>query len=194
MYKKVWFIILALFGLSMIGCSDDPSAEDEDEYFLGATGPAGGLIFYVNPNSDSDGWKYLEAAPAGWSGASYDPSSTWSNVTDTSVDSTLLIAGSGKINTNAIIDQPGHTSSAAKLCSACTAGGKNDWYLPSRVELTLMYLNLYLMAFGDFSGDSYWSSSENISSEAYYVNFYHSGDIISIRKITSNSIRPCRSF
>ena len=49
MYKKVWFIILALFGLSMIGCSDDPSAEDEDEYFLGATGPAGWSHFLCKP-------------------------------------------------------------------------------------------------------------------------------------------------
>ena len=33
------------------------------EYSPGDTGPAGGLIFYVNPNSATDGWRYLEAAP-----------------------------------------------------------------------------------------------------------------------------------
>ena len=29
----------------------------------GDVGPAGGLIFYVNPNYAADGWRYLEAAP-----------------------------------------------------------------------------------------------------------------------------------
>jgi hypothetical protein len=33
------------------------------EYAAGDTGPAGGLIFYVNPNFAADGWRYLEAAP-----------------------------------------------------------------------------------------------------------------------------------
>jgi uncharacterized repeat protein (TIGR02543 family) len=30
------------------------------------TGPAGGLVFYENPNYTIDGWRYLEAAPYGW--------------------------------------------------------------------------------------------------------------------------------
>ncbi|PKL21289.1 MAG: hypothetical protein CVV48_08770 [Spirochaetae bacterium HGW-Spirochaetae-4] len=29
-------------------------------------GPAGGLVFYDNPNYEIDGWRYLEAAPYGW--------------------------------------------------------------------------------------------------------------------------------
>lgn len=29
-------------------------------------GPAGGLVFYENPNHETDGWQYLEAAPSGW--------------------------------------------------------------------------------------------------------------------------------
>ena len=33
------------------------------EYAPGDVGPAGGYIFYVNPNSAKDGWRYLEAAP-----------------------------------------------------------------------------------------------------------------------------------
>ena len=33
------------------------------EYALGDIGPAGGFIFYVNPNYAADGWRYLEAAP-----------------------------------------------------------------------------------------------------------------------------------
>ena len=33
------------------------------EYAPGDTGPAGGFIFFVNPNYATDGWRYLEAAP-----------------------------------------------------------------------------------------------------------------------------------
>jgi hypothetical protein len=33
------------------------------EYEVGDVGPAGGFIFYKNPNYASDGWRYLEAAP-----------------------------------------------------------------------------------------------------------------------------------
>ena len=33
------------------------------EYVPGDIGPAGGLIFYVNANYATDGWRYLEAAP-----------------------------------------------------------------------------------------------------------------------------------
>jgi DUF1680 family protein len=38
------------------------------EYSPGDTGPAGGLIFYVNPNHVADGWRYLVAAPVDQSG------------------------------------------------------------------------------------------------------------------------------
>jgi len=33
------------------------------DYSIGDTGPAGGIIFYVNQNYEDDGWMYLEAAP-----------------------------------------------------------------------------------------------------------------------------------
>ena len=32
------------------------------EYNLKDIGPAGGWIFYINPNAETDGWKYMEAA------------------------------------------------------------------------------------------------------------------------------------
>ncbi len=34
----------------------------KEEFAPGDVGPAGGLIFYVNPNYKADGWRYLEAA------------------------------------------------------------------------------------------------------------------------------------
>ena len=74
-------------------------------YALRDTGPAGGLIFYVD-----GGTTYYEAAP-------YDQSSSvWSNIGIAEVGTGTAI-GDGAQNTIDIITQPGHTTSAAKICA-----------------------------------------------------------------------------
>jgi len=74
-------------------------------YALRDIGPAGGLIFYIS------GTTYYEAAPS-------DQSSgvTWSNITNQLVGGTGTDIGTGPANTILIINQAGHTDSAAKLC------------------------------------------------------------------------------
>ncbi len=77
-------------------------------YSLGDTGPAGGLICYIDDNV------YYEAAPSDQ--ADIDNLQAWSNVTSTAVTGTDTAIGTGQANTTAIIAQAGHTDSAAKLC------------------------------------------------------------------------------
>ncbi|MBU2249529.1 MAG: hypothetical protein KKD77_22470 [Gammaproteobacteria bacterium] len=76
-------------------------------FSLRDTGPAGGLIFYI----DGAGTTYFEAAP-------YDQSASqiWSNIINVAVTGTGTAIGTGDANTDLIIAQPGHTDSAAKLC------------------------------------------------------------------------------
>lgn len=74
-------------------------------YSLRDIGPAGGLIFWKSGNN------YLEASPSDQS-----TSHAWSNITNLSVGTTDTIIGTGQANTTAIINQVGHTDSAAKLC------------------------------------------------------------------------------
>ena len=137
-----------------------------------ATGPAGGLVFY-DKGEVSDGWRYLEAAP------SDQGESVWSNITSPAVGTSEAIE-TGQTNTTAIIGQTGHTASAAQLCEdlSITNGSTtyDDWFLPSKGELNLMYTNLHKEGFGYFDDVPYWSSSEDSDSAglAWIQNFYNS--------------------
>ena len=76
-------------------------------YALRDTGPAGGLIFYI----DGAGTTYYETPLT-------DTFSTlaWSNITASAVTGTGAAIGTGDNNSDLIIAQVGHITSAAKLC------------------------------------------------------------------------------
>jgi hypothetical protein len=165
---------------------------DSVPYETGDTGPSGGLIFYV------DGSYCLEAAPS-----DLVSDSVWSNVTDTSVATSTAI-GTGQSNTTNIVNQAGHTTSAAKLCDeySITSNGivYDDWFLPSRYEIQEMWVNLHLQSLGGFNNEYYWSSSEDDGviwgtadiTKAYVFKF--SGWIGVDQKNTSYQVRPARAF
>ena len=77
------------------------------DYSLRDFGPAGGLIFYI----DGAGITYYEAAPVDQS-----TGFVWSNINNIAIGTTSDIIGEGQNNTNEIMAQPGHITSAAKLC------------------------------------------------------------------------------
>lgn len=178
-------------------------------YFIGDTGPAGGLIFY-DKGFYSDGWRYLEAAPSDimddGSGSClygfgyYRPESV--NLTV----GTACAIGSGKLNTERLvkymdIDGKAYSDSSvynigeytARKCLDYSDGGYHDWFLPSADELNLMYKNLHKNDFGSFASYTYWSSSENSADGAWFQNFvdgYH--DYTS--RTCSFRVRPVRAF
>ena len=127
-------------------------------YALRDTGPAGGLICYINPNYLADGWHYLEAAPSDQSAGLI-----WGDYSTTGATATAI--GTGRANTNTIVDSLGAGSYAAQLCNDLTLGGYDDWFLPSKDELNQMYVDLKAHGVGGFDGDptNYWSSSEDAS-------------------------------
>ena len=160
--KKVILFLVLLLTLSVVlglaGCGGSPITPPIT-YAIGDTGPAGGWIFY-DKGSSSDGWRYLEAAPS-------DQSTfiQWcnSNYVDYVVTGATGIAiGTGQANTTAIVTIQGAGNYAAQLCNDLTVGGYNDWFLPSKDELDLIYKNLYLADVGGFAVYSlFWSSSED---------------------------------
>jgi hypothetical protein len=141
------------------------------DYGIGDTGHAGGFIFYVNPNYEADGWRYLEAAPS-----SYSKSLVWyDGVKYVETGATGTAIGTGMSNTQKIVDILGNGSYAAKLCVDLIIGGYHDWFLPSKDELNEIYRNLYLKGIGSFENYSYWSSSE-ITAFRVWVQYFNTGD------------------
>jgi hypothetical protein len=133
-------------------------------YKIGDYGPAGGYVFY-DKGVFSNGWRYLEAAPAEtefraqWGAYEFDIVGTRKEV------------GFGRRNTEIIVEklnQLGENGKAAQLCANLNFDGYKDWFLPSEDELELMYKNLRLKGLGGFKTvrdrsydtDVYWSSSQ----------------------------------
>jgi len=81
--------------------------------------------------------------------------------------------------------------------------GKDDWYLPSKDELNLMYVNLKSRNFGNFENKWYWSSTEfedkaNFDStgfEAVWVQSFEDGEKVTYDvgiKRFKNNVRAIR--
>jgi len=171
--------------------------EDNGTYDLRDIGPAGGYIFY-DKGYYSDGWRYLEAAPASteWTGKEWGSYGTLIGGTGTGI-------GSGQSNTTTIVswlNSHSETDKAAQLCNALTKGGYSDWFLPSKDELTLMYENLHLKGVGGFAYASdacnaYWSSSEDWARAAWIHYFFSDDDYQQTSgKVNIHRVRAARAF
>jgi hypothetical protein len=167
-------------------------------YAVGDRGPAGGIIFYINPSA-TDGWRYLEAAPA-----STEAKAAWSSVNAT-VKGTNAEIGTGKQNTQAIVTHSlnnGEVCRAAMLCDNLVSGGFDDWFLPSKSELNLMFAYLKEAGTGGFKEDWYWSSSESGDRNGTWAQHFSGGiqegtgifDYSIGRKAQEHLVRAIRQF
>lgn len=146
------------------------------EYEPGDTGPAGGLIFFVNPNYAADGWRYLEAAP-------FDQSegAKWGCFRTLIPGARGAEVGAGRQNTRDIIAACATPGSAAELCVHFELNGIRGWFLPSTEELKQMYVHLKLAGLGDFAVGGapdnvcYWSSTQRTADMADHLDFADNG-------------------
>ncbi len=157
-------------------------------YALRDTGPAGGLIFYVKEGGYSDGWMYLEAAPSDQStGAEWGCYGTLIP----GADGTAV--GTGKQNTIDIEAGCATAGTAADICANLSLGGYSDWFLPSKDELNLMYVNLKDSGVGGFADYGYWSSSED-DADLAWEQYFLSGPQSSFSKSNYDRVRAVRAF
>jgi len=146
------------------------------EYRIGDTGPAGGLIFFVNPNCVADGWRYLEAAPFDQSAGA-----NWGCFRTELPGARGTRVGTGRQNTRDILAACRTPGTAAELCGSYSLNGVGGWFLPSIDELAEMCQNLKATGACDF-GDggtsdnfNYWSSSQVTADMARHLDFADNG-------------------
>ena len=165
------------------------------EYAIGDTGPAGGLIFHVNPNHAADGWRYLEAAPFDQSAGA-----KWGCFRQLIPGARGTAIGTGKQNTADMLAACPEPGTAAQLCATLKVNGITGWFLPSRDELAAMYRNLRAPGLGDFrdaglvDNVQYWTSSQQTADMANHIDFADLGRLHYDDKDFPRRVRAIRAI
>ena len=159
----------------------------------------GGVIFHL--------WKDAQGVEHGLIVDKTDLSTgqAWSNISQTLIGATAQSSWDGLSNSNAIVGQAGHTSSASALCLNSTNGGQSDWYLPSIDELSLLWhsrfnVNKSLSAIGGATNlpmsAYYWSSTELDFDSDYDAWYFYCdyGDADYSSKSFTYYVRAVRAF
>ena len=133
---------------------------------VGDMGPGGGIIFYAD---DANGFALEYYMPENGPEAEEIDSAIWGSMAGIAIntDAPSSITVSGRTNTEAIVSYHngiGFSSEYAALkCYQSTQGGKNDWYLPTSVELQeLISFNADI-----YSNVGFWTSDEQSAENAY---------------------------
>ena len=172
----------------------------------------GGIVFYLLGPSDTG---YVEGETHGLIAAEQDQIDAntgiqWIIGGDTQTTSnggTSALIEKGQANTAAMMSQANYTGGAATVCYdySTTVNGitYNDWFLPSKDEITKMYLNRATInttasanGGGNFSSSTpsnYWSSSEDDSNHAWCQSFTIGYQPSSV-KANALKLRAVRAF
>lgn len=158
----------------------------------------GGIIAYILQSGDPG---YVSGETHGLIASTADLSAGIAWITGGSTQTTLngntsTVLGTGQANTTAMMNQAGFTGGAAKVCDDYTnpdtgTGVYSDWYLPSKDELNKLYQNK--AAVGGFANDYYWSSSEDLSNDAWR-QFFGFGFQNFTNKHFNARVRAVRAF
>ena len=149
----------------------------------------GGKVFYVYDNGKH-----------GLIAATSDQSTgiRWYGGSNTNTRARADGVGAGLKNTALIIANQGAVDGNAFAATVCneysvTVDGVTygDWYLPSKNELNLLYLQKSVV--GGFASNVYWSSTEYASISAWYQDFGN-GDQYLDFKVVTFYVRAIRAF
>jgi uncharacterized protein len=163
-------------------------------YAIGDIGPAGGFVFYENPNFAADGWRYLEAAPFDQSAGA-----KWGCFRRAIEGARGTAVGTGIQNTRDMLAACTDRGGASDLCATLVVNGVGGWFLPARDELALMYRNLKASGLGDFRDGgadnvSYWASSQLTADMAAHIDFADQGRQHFDDKDFPRRVRAIRAF
>jgi hypothetical protein len=149
----------------------------------------GGKVFYVYDNGKHGLIAATSDQSTGirWHGGSNTSTRARGDGVGAGLKNTaIIIANQGAVDGNAL---------AATLCNeySVTVDGVKygDWYLPSKHELNLLYLQKTVV--GSFANNYYWSSTEVESNVAFEQSFFN-GDQTVAPKGYANLVRAIRAF
>ena len=142
----------------------------------------GGKIFWL----DSTGQHGLIAATA-----DQIQGIQWDNGSNTITNAVRDGIGAGIYNTERIIANESTGNYAAQICANYQGGDYGDWYLPSKYELNLLYLQR--VAVGGFTSAYYRSSTESNISTAWAQSFLY-GTQNATNMSWTNYVRAIRAF
>ncbi len=151
---------------------------------------AGGIVFFLEDD-------HAGGLVCAWKDQNDGNGMAWASQQDVLIGTTGESVGSGQSNTSAIVNVQGADSEyAARLCDDLDFEGFTDWFLPSKDELNLIYVNLHAVAtpLGDFQNDFYWSSTEDDEGDAWLQDFGSDGDQYYDAKNAERLIRAIRRF
>ena len=166
MERRISNCLLVFMGIVLIAATsckkDEPTVLSVGDSYQG--GKVAWLLVNGNPGFDANVQHGLIAALTDQS-----TGIIWWNGASSLTGATATAYGTGNANTNTIVASQGAGNYAAKLCSDLVSGGYNDWYLPSKDELFILYTNRVLI--GNFDNSNYWCSSEVSAGTALLYSF-----------------------
>lgn len=109
--------------------------------------------------------------------------------------------GTGEQNTLDIVTVCDDSTIAAALCDQLVRNDQEDWFLPSKEELNVLYQNQIIINEtalknngGSFSnGGRYWSSSHQLDNTVW-VQYFNTGQQDGVNKDTQHYVRAIRAF
>lgn len=163
--------------ISTSGSGGGSSSHNIGDYY------GGGIIFWLDPSGEHGLIADTIAQAMG---------ATWYNGTNTTTNAVRDGIGAGMYNTERIIINQGPGTYAAQLCANYQGGGYGDWYLPSKYELNLMYVQRSVIGGFTVNNPSYWSSTEGDNGNAWLQN--SQGAQHNYFKNTNTWVRAIRAF
>lgn len=171
-------ILLFVIAISVFSCKKKdeatPSARTSESAYAVGKSYEGGVVIY-------------ESGGHGIIAAESDQASNyqWGNLAETLTTQTAT--GTGQANTTAIVAEQGN-GSAVYICDHLTLSGYSDWYLPSKDEMHLVYLQKATL---NLVG-TYWTSS--LVSGGVWAQECTGGSQVQVNTSSNLKIRAVRSF
>ncbi len=189
--KKSILFLLGLFAICTVldSCKKENEAEPVTPTVNGGgirigQSFGGGVVFYV----DQYGTHGLVVDTLNQIGQK-----AWCTGTPATTNATATALGMGDNNSEMIVTTTGTGNYAAMACEDLVLNGFDDWFLPSKEELNLLYQQKAEGKIHGLPADFYWSSSETSTTGAWSQSFMN-GANSSAHKSGNYGVCAVRAF